>query len=258
MGFNEHLFPEERRQEILKRVNFAGRVEVADLSQLFGVSEVTIRSDLQLLSDQSLVQRTHGGAVPISRIPDLSLSLRRQQQVNEKNRIGAAGAELVEDGDAIFLDTSSTALALANHLRERRDITVLTNSLAIAQILLEVAGTTVVMPGGTLQRETVSLVGTDGLEFLHKFNIRKGFFGAHGIRQPEGLTDVSATEAEVKRNLITQCHEVIAILDSTKWGRIGLASFARLEDIHSIITNTSASPEQVEQARALGIRVILV
>jgi DeoR/GlpR family transcriptional regulator of sugar metabolism len=258
MGINEHLFPEERRQEILKRVNLDGRVEVNDLSQLFGVSEVTIRSDLQLLSDQSLVLRTHGGAVPLSRIPELSLSLRRQQQVNQKNRIGAAGAGMVEDGDAIFLDTSSTALALAHHLRERRDITIITNSLAIAQFLLDVPNATVVMPGGTLQRETVSLVGIDGLDFLRKFNIRKGFFGAHGIRQPEGLTDVSATEAEVKRALITQCHEVIAILDSTKWGRIGLASFARLEDIHAIITDTGASPEQVEQVRMRGIRVILV
>jgi DeoR/GlpR family transcriptional regulator of sugar metabolism len=201
--------------------------------------------------------RTHGGAVPYNRALELSLTLRRQQQVTEKNRIGAAGAAMVNNGDAIFLDTSSTALALAHHLRQSHDITVITNSLAIAQFLLDVPGMMVVMPGGTVQRETVSLVGTDGLEFLHKFNIQKGFFGAHGISQPEGLTDVSVSEAEVKRTIISMCHEVIAILDGTKWGRIGLASFARLEDIQSIITDSTAPADQVELVRTFGIQVLL-
>ena len=252
------LFPEERRVEILKLINRDGRVAVTDLSQLFGVSEVTIRTDLQVLSEQSMLLRTHGGAVIYNRVPDLSLTLRRQQQVTEKDRIGAASAALVNNGDAIFLDTSSTALALAQHLKQQRDITVLTNSLAISQYFLDVPGVTVVMPGGIMQRDTVSLIGTEGLDFLSRFNIQKGFFGAHGINIPEGLTDVSAAEAEVKRQIIATCREVIAILDGTKWGRVGLASFARLEDLHCIITDTQAPVAQVDQVRALGIHVMLV
>ncbi len=258
MGSTKDLFPEERRLEILKLINRDGRAAVTELSQQFCVSEVTIRADLQVLSDQSLIVRTHGGAVPYTRAPELSLTLRRQQQITEKDRIGAAGAALVNNGDAIFLDTSSTALALAQHLKQQRDLTVITNSLAISQYFLDVPGVTVVMPGGIMQRDTVSLIGTAGLDFLSRFNIQRGFFGAHGINLPQGLTDVSASEAEVKRHIIAMCREVIGILDGTKWGRVGLASFARVEDLHCIITDSQAPAAQVEQVRALGIQVMLV
>src|SRR5690349_9504467 len=163
----KELYLEERRQEILQQVQKAGRVSVSELSQQFGVSEVTIRADLQALAEYNLLVRTHGGAVPAGRaLPELSLSLslRRQQQVSEKNRIGEAGAELVTDGDAIFLDTSSTALAIAQRLKQHRHLTIVSNSLAIAQEMLDAPGVTVVMPGGQLLRETASLIGTDGLE----------------------------------------------------------------------------------------------
>jgi DeoR/GlpR family transcriptional regulator of sugar metabolism len=258
MRYSSNLFPEERRLEILNLINRDGRVSVTGLSQQFCVSEVTIRTDLQVLSDQSLILRTHGGAVPISKIPELSLTLRRQQQVLEKDRIGAAAADMISNGDSIFLDTSSTALALAQHLKKHRDVTILTNSLSISQVFLEVPGITVVMPGGTMQRDTASLVGIEGLDFLNKFNIRKGFFGAHGINIPEGLTDVSESETEVKRRIITMCHEVIAILDNSKWGRVGLASFASMKDIQIIITDSQAPANLVEEVSALGIKVLLV
>lgn len=250
------LFPEERRLEILKRVNQDGRVAVTELSQEFGVSEVTIRTDLQVLSEQSLIVRTHGGAVPAARSPETSLMLRRQLQIPEKDRIGAAGAAMIANGEAVFLDTSSTALAMTRYLQQHRELTIFTNSLAVAHALLDASGVTVVMAGGTVQRETISLIGTEGLEFLRKFNIQKGFFGAHGISFPEGLTDVSTTEAEVKRHIIPMCREVIAILDATKWGRTGLATFARPEDLDCIITDYQAPAALVDQASALGIRVI--
>lgn len=249
------LFPEERRLEILKRARQDGRVAVTGLSQEFGVSEVTIRTDLQVLAEQALLVRTHGGAVPAARMQDTSLTLRRQLQVDEKKRIGAAAAARVANGESIFLDTSSTALVMARHLRQHRDLTVFTNSLAVSQVFLDTPGVTVVMPGGTLQRDTVSLIGVDGLEFLRRFNIQKGFFGAHGLSFPEGLTDVSTTEAELKRHVLKMCREVIAILDATKWGRIGMASFARLEDLNRIITDVSAPADLVERAAASGIPI---
>jgi DeoR/GlpR family transcriptional regulator of sugar metabolism len=258
MEATKDLFPEERRMQIVQQANRAGRVAVTDLSQMFGVSEVTIRADLQDLADQGLLLRTHGGAVPTSRAPELSFSLRRQCQVAQKDLIGAAGAALVANGDAIFLDTSSTALALARHLRRHRDLTIITNSLPVAESLLDVPGVTVVMPGGTLQRETISLVGVDGLAMLHKLNIQRGFFGAHGLSDPEGLTDVSAAEAEVKRQIVGMCREVVAIIDATKWGRAGLASFARLEDLDVVITDKLAPAHLVNQVTQTGIKVIQV
>ena len=252
------IFPEERRMQIVQQANRQGRVSVTDLSQLFGVSEVTIRGDLQDLAERGLLLRTHGGAVPANRLPELSFTLRRQRQVAQKDRIGAAAAGRVANGDAIFLDTSSTAVALARHLRHHRDLTVITNSLPVAESLLEAPGVTVVMPGGTLQRETVSLVGVDGLEMLRKLNIQCGFFGAHGLSDPEGLTDVSAAEAEVKRQVVAMCREVVGIIDATKWGRAGLASFARLDEIDLVITDPLAPAEQVEHMIEMGIKVMQV
>lgn len=259
MNGSRDLYPYQRRDKILELLNQDGRVSVTDLSRYFGVSEVTIRADLQVLAEQNLIVRTHGGAVPLTRsLYDLSLAKRRQQQVLEKSRIGQAGARMIADGDAIFLDSSSTALAIAQHLKSHRDLTIITNSVVIAQEMLDVPGVSVVMPGGTLRRDTASLVGTDGLDVLRKYNIEKGFFGAHGISLPEGLTDVSAAEADTKRPIVAMCRRVIAVLDATKWGRVGLASFAAPSEVDCVVTDTHAPAELVESVRLLGIEVILV
>jgi len=181
---------------------------------------VTIRADLQALGARNLIVRTHGGAVPMSRgLRELSLADRSQQQVTEKDRIGAAGAAMVSNGDAIVLDSSSTVLAIARHLKQHRDLTILTNSLAIAHEMLDAPGVTVVMPGGILRREMASLTGGNGLDAFRRFNIQKGFFGATGISVLEGLTDVSVGEAEVKRPLLAMCREVVAVLDAWGWLR---------------------------------------
>jgi DeoR/GlpR family transcriptional regulator of sugar metabolism len=252
------LYPEVRRQDLLKRINDEGQVTVTDLASEFGVSEVTIRTDLQALADQNLLMRTHGGAVAINRVPELSLNLRRQQQISEKASIGAAAAAQIHNGEAIFLDTSSTALSIVPHLSTHRDITVITNSLAVSQALVDMPGITVVMTGGTLQRDTLSLVGVEGLKMLRRYNIQKAFLSAHGISHPEGLTDVSADEAEVKQQIIGICRTVIAVLDSTKWGRVGLASFAHLEDLDMIITSGQPPPEYLDKAKSFNIEIITV
>ncbi|MFZ6028978.1 MAG: DeoR/GlpR family DNA-binding transcription regulator [Chloroflexota bacterium] len=252
------LYPAERHQQILDLLAQLGRVTVANLSERFAVSEVTIRTDLQLLAEQGLLIRTHGGAVPADRAPELALTLRRQQQVAEKERIGMAAAALVENGEAIFLDTSSTSLSIAAYLRRHRDLTILTNSLALAQSLLHIHSITVVVAGGVLQRDTVSFVGLDGLAGLSKFNIQKGFFGAHGLNDREGLTDVSAAEAEVKRHVIPLCRQVFAVLDATKWGRAGLASFAQIDQLHAVITNEPVPPVLAGHVHGLGVQVMKV
>jgi DeoR/GlpR family transcriptional regulator of sugar metabolism len=253
------LFPEERKHEILRMVTAEGRVSVTELSRKYSVSEVTIRTDLQDLADQGLIVRTHGGAVVVPHSPDiLSLNLRRQQQTAEKERIGAAAAVFVNDGDAIFLDTSSTTLAIARRLKQFRDLTVLTNSLAVTQTLLEMTGITVVMTGGLLRRDTVSLIGVGGLELLDKYNIKTGFFGAHGLTVEEGLTDVSQGEAEVKRQAVSLCRQVVAVVDATKWGRVGPASFAAVSELSVIVTDQLAPQDIVDTMRSLGPRILQV
>jgi len=187
----------------------------------------------------------------------LKLESRERQHPLEKSVIGAAAADLVEEGDAIYLDASSTALAIARRLKDRRFITVLTSGLAVAQELMDAPGVTVALAGGILQKETASLIDPDGLAYFDKFNIQKCFFGAHGLTLPEGLTDISADVAAVKRALLTRCRQVIAIIDASKWGRVGLATFASIDELDKVITDHDAPPDLVQQVRASGVQVIL-
>jgi len=254
------MYPEERRQRILQLLREQGRVMVAELSRQFGVSEVTVRGDLQALASEGKLIRTHGGAVPVPAVSseeDLRLESRQRQHPQEKSVIGAAAADLVHEGDAIYLDASSTALAIARHLKNRRFITVLTSGMAVAQELMAAPGVTVALAGGILQKETASLIDPDGLAYFDKFNIQKCFFGAHGLAIPEGLTDISADVAAVKRALITRCRQVIAIIDASKWGRVGLATFASIDEINLVITDHDAPSELVQQVRERGVEVLL-
>ena len=259
MSVSRDLFLEERRRQVLARVKDAGRASVAELSQEFGVSEVTIRLDLQALAERNLILRTHGGAVLADAgALEGALAFRQQLQVQEKARIGQAGAAMVSDGDAIALDSSSTALAVAMHLKNHRHLTIVTNSLAIGHEMLDAPGVTVVMSGGRLRREIASLVGVETFDVLHKFNIQLGFFGAHGITVEDGLTDVNAEEAVVKQQFVSMCRKVIAVLDATKWGRVGLVSFAPIERVDTVITDSYAPAELIDQVRALGKAIALV
>jgi DeoR/GlpR family transcriptional regulator of sugar metabolism len=252
------VFLEERRQAIADLVQRHGRVEVSELSRRFDVSGVTIRADLQALAERGLILRTYGGAIPAGAgLYELSLLKRRQQQVSEKSRIAQVAAGLVEHGEAVFIDSSSTALAIVGHIKQRRDLTVVTNSLVVAQELLGLLNVTVVMPGGTLHHDTASLIDTGGLALLQNYNIAHGFFGAHGLTLAEGLTDVSAPEAEVKRPLVDMCRQVVAVLDATKWGRAGVASFADVADVDVVITDLNAPEAIVAEVRELGVEVVL-
>ena len=253
------MFLEERRQEILKFVAQRGRASVTELSERFKVSDVTIRADLQALADKALVVRTHGGAIPpVNSLYELSLNRRRQQQQAEKQRIGQSASLMISAGEAVFLDSSSTALTIAPFIKQHRDLTVITNSLVIAQEMLSAPNISVVMPGGTLHPDTVSLSDPLGLSLLNRYNIARGFFGAYGLSLSVGLTDVTATEAEVKRPLVAMCRQVVVVLDGTKWGREGAASYADLEDVDIIITDKGAPPDMVSEVRVLGIQVNLV
>jgi DeoR/GlpR family transcriptional regulator of sugar metabolism len=220
---------------------------------------VTIRADLKALAERGLLVRTHGGAVPAQdEYADVTLALRRRRQVREKSRIGRAAALLVADGDAIFLDSSTTSLAIAHSLKQSRHVTVITNSLAVVQELLDAPEVSVIMTGGALDRATSSLIGKQTLDSIRTLNIRRGFFGAHGITLAEGLTDVSADVAEVKRPLVARCGEVIAVLDATKWGRVGVASFASLQDVTSVVTTEGVPETALAEARSIGVDVLIV
>ncbi len=252
------LLPEERLSQIASLVAERQAMTVAELSERFDVSAATIRSDLDELERRGLLLRTHGGAVRVDRNGrEFSLPVRERSQVEQKGRIGAAAAAMIRDGDAIALDASTTALQIARRIRDRRELTVVTSSLMVALELVESEGITVVMPGGVLDRNTVSLVGALGTETLAKCNAGKGFFGVRGLTL-HGLTDIDSYEAELKRSLISVTREVTIVADSSKWGRVALVSLMPWSGVHRVISDQGAPPAMVEALRARGVEVVLV
>lgn len=252
------LFLQERREEIIALLEKEGRVSVADLSERFGLSQATIRTDLDALAAQDQLLRTHGGAIALDRTDlELSFDVRRRLHSVSKQRIGMAAAAMIEDGDAITLDASTTALALARQIKERHELTVITNSIFISMVFLDTPGITVLMPGGFLRRDSVSLVGAEGHDFIKRYNVQKGFFGAKGLTTEEGLTDVDSAEVAVKRDLVAHARQVIAIVDSSKWGRVGFVSFASLDQVNCVITDDGAPPDMVAALQKTGVDVII-
>lgn len=252
------LFPEERREQIRALLEAEERVAVADLSDRFGVSQVTIRSDLDALASHGVLIRTHGGAITPNRTDmELSFDVRRRLYSQEKQRIGAVAAEMIHDGDAIALDASTTALAVANHIKHHHEVTVLTNGIYVALALLEAPSVTVFMLGGFMRRDSVSLVdgGINGL--IEGFNFQKGFFGAKGLTLEEGLTDVDANEVAVKKEMASRAKRVIAILDHSKLGRVGFVTFASIDQVDCVITDGGAPADTVADLEAAGIEVVI-
>jgi DeoR/GlpR family transcriptional regulator of sugar metabolism len=258
MPIAERLYLQERLDQILALVQEQGRVSVADLSEQFEVSTVTIRTDLATLEQQGELVRTHGGAVARTRSgTEPAFALRRQVHVAQKERIGRFAAALVDDGDAIALDASTTALHVARHLKNRHELTVVTNGLLTAMEFLDAPGVMVVMPGGSLRPASASLVGDQGACILGQYHVQKGFFGAGGLTLREGLTDLNQYEVDLKRRMAARSKEIIAVVDASKWGRVTFASFASVDQISAVITDEGAPPDMVAALQAQGIGVTL-
>ncbi|MCP4198532.1 MAG: DeoR/GlpR transcriptional regulator [Proteobacteria bacterium] len=247
----------ERRQAILAALEETGQLSVAELSTRFNVSEVTIRGDLEALSQQGLVLRTRGGALATNVLPEFSFDVRQQQFAEQKARIGRAAADIIDDGDTIALDASTTALAIIPHLTSFTELTVITYSLRVAMSLLRQTHVHVFMPGGRLRRQSIALVGQYENTVLTDFHARLGFFGARGLTLGEGLTDVALEEVQMKRTMFARCQTLVALIDSRKWGQIATTTFARLERMDTIITDYDAPSDLVDEIRGRDIEVIL-
>ena len=256
----QRLFLQERLDQIVTLVQEKGRVSVADLSDHFGVSAVTIRNDLTSLQQQGLLVRTHGGAV-IQSDPNMeppAFALRKELHRAEKERIGQAAAALIRDGDSVALDASTTTWQIARHLKDRRELTIVTNGLFIALEFLDSPAVTVVMPGGALRTASASLVGDEGACILERYHVQKGFFGAGGFTLEEGLTDTNQYEVKLKQRMVERSKEVIAVVDSSKWGQVTFASLASVEQLDQVIADDAAPAEMVAALRQQGTLVTLV
>jgi DeoR/GlpR family transcriptional regulator of sugar metabolism len=241
----DQLFLQERRQLILDDLKRDGRVSVKTLSEKLGVSEVTVRQDLRALEEEGYLERTYGGAVLRNASPssaELSFDIRRRKHKAEKEAIGRAAAELVKDGYGIALDGSTTVFAMTPYLKQRDGLTIVTNSLIIAQQFLDAPHILVLLPAGRMRRDSISLVGSP--DTLPDVNLNLGFFGAHGISFEAGFTELNKEEAEMKRTMTARCIQTIVVADASKWGRVVPYTYAEARDVAQIIT-TEGAPESV-------------
>ena len=249
----------ERRIHMLKLIQRDGRALVSELSDALNISLITIRKDLDYLESRGLVQRTHGGALSAqgNTLRDPSLGEKEQKQLKEKQRIAVAAASLVKEGLCIILDSGTTTTAISRELRKFSHLTVITNALNIAT---ELAGTgfEVIVTGGTLRKNSFSLVGPLAEETLSEMHADILFLGVDGFDVRVGLSTPNILEARVNRAMVNAASRVVAVCDSTKFRWRSLALIVPPVAIQTVITDDQFSDEDIETLTSAGIEVIRV
>jgi DeoR/GlpR family transcriptional regulator of sugar metabolism len=234
---------EARRAFILGEIETRGSVSVADLAERLTVSEMTIRRDLADLRKEGLVRRVHGGAVSArGRGFEPPLLLRSQDNGEAKERIGAAAAELVADGDSLALDIGTTTLEVARNLLGRHNLTIITPSLHIANLLFNQVDNRVILPGGILRPGEGSLVGDLVQRAFQQLFVDRLFLAVGGIDAEAGLTEYNWEDALVKQAMIRSAKEVILVTDASKFSRVAFAAVAPLKAIHILVTDQAPPP----------------
>ena len=244
-----------RSQAILSELGATGRVEVNDLAQRLDVSSVTIRKDLDALEQRAALRRVRGGAVPAPVVDEGSFESRLHARRAEKVAIARAAAPLVQDGDVVALDSSTTCHHLAQELLDRRSLVVITNGMPTATLFSERSDATVLVPGGVVRRSARSVVGVIGDVFAGRGRIDKLFIGAHGVSAERGLLEMALEEAQAKQYFVSHSRQVYGLVDCSKFGSFSLHTAAPTADITAVFTDTGADPQVVAALEAEGLPV---
>ena len=247
----------ERKSAILDRVTSTGSVDVTDLAKALGVSGATIRRDLQTLSRDQLLVRTHGGAVAREATDELPAQVKATRRHLEKLRIGRAAAELVEDGAVIGMTGGSTAMELARALAGRQNITIVTNAIDIAAELVGRSGIHLIVIGGIV-RQSSEAVGRAAEAMLAQYHLDIAFIGVDGLTPEEGLTTHDEMEAQTDSTFLHRARRNVVIADSSKIGQVTFARISPLTGVDDIVTDRGASAEQLRAFRTAGVRVVTV
>lgn len=247
----------ERMRALVGEQEFA---RVADLSDVFGVSEVTVRSDLDVLASRGLVRRVRGGAMPRPAPAERPFEEAEVVSAAEKDAIGALAAGLVSSGDSIILDVGTTTAAIAEALVQRSKdlgtLTVFTNSLKVALVLEPaIPRIDVVVTGGTLRSLQHSLVDPLGRVILERLNVNIVFIGCNGVDPDGGVTNVNLPETEIKRVMLTAGRRRVVVADGSKIGRVALAHLCSLDQVNVLITGASADRDVLAALRERGLDV---
>jgi len=256
---NKGLLAQVRQQAIADLVNQKGNITVNDLCNIFGVSPATIRNDLTSLEERFLIKRTHGGAISCNKtVYELNTSQKAVQNAERKRAIAKEALKLIQEGDAIALDSGTTTFELAKLLTGFNDLTVLTNDLMIAVWLEQNTKVNIIMVGGSIRKGFSCTVGQAALDMLSVLHVDKAFIAANGVCVKTGLSTPSMEMASIKKQIINTSDQVILLADSSKIDRTAFATFAPLSIVDTMITDKNADTIFVENLRSKGISVILV
>lgn len=253
------MLNEERRRAIIEILGRTGRVLVAEMANHFDTSQVTIRKDLEVLHAQGLVHRTHGGALPAREgaLEDRTLREKEKLQRREKLRIAAAAAKLVKEGQVVILDSGTTTTGIARDLRNFHNVTIITNAVNIAAELSG-APVEVILTGGTLRKNSFSLVGPIAEETLHRLNADILFLGVDGFDVQYGLSTPNLLEAKVNRVMVEVAKRTVAVCDSSKFGRRSLSLIVPPSAVQEVISDRAIPKSDLRALRKMGIEVTLV
>ena len=248
----------ERQKQILSLLTRQGRLSVGEIVEQFSISEATARRDLETLASQGKAQRVHGGVIAVeSAPPELPILERENEQADEKTRIGRAAAELVADKETIFLGSGTTVLEVARHLRERKNLTVITNSLPVLNMLAGFKEITVICLGGMLRDSELSFIGHITEQALTEVRVDKVIIGTRGVSLEHGLTNDYLPETLTDRAILKIGREVIVVADATKVNRVATALLAPLESMQTFVTDSKADKKFVQAIKKQGINVIV-
>lgn len=228
----------ERRKEILKKLQEEKKVIVGELSRFYNVSEETIRRDLEKLEKEGLAVKSYGGAVlNDSTSIELPFNERKHHQVEGKQKIANLVAELIEDGEHVMLDASSTAVYVAKALKRKNHLTVLTNSIEVLLELADTTGWNIISTGGVLDEKYLALVGSKTAETVQQYNVEKTIISCRALDGKKGFSESSSEFAQIKKGMIRSGRQVILVADSSKFYHFAFAKVGDLKDIDVLVTD---------------------
>ena len=247
----------ERRNSILAKLSAEGKVIVADLSREFNVTEETIRRDLEKLDNEGLAKKTYGGAVINQSLhTDLPFNVRKRTNVELKQKIAEKIAEMIHDGDYIMLDASSTAIYVTKCITNRKNITLITNSV---EIMLELADKTdwnVLSTGGSMKKGALSLVGTSAERMIRGFHVDIAVCSSKGIDMNMGITDSNEKDSVIKQAIFSAAEHKILAVDSTKFDKISFVHVCDIGDVNTVVTDSQPSDRWVEHFKEKNVNLI--
>ena len=244
----------ERKNEILNKLRAEQRVLVSELAAHYGVTEETIRRDLDKLEKEGYATKTYGGAIwGNSTKTDLSYTIRNKTNVDAKTAIAEIVQSMVEDGDHLMLDDSSTALYIAKHLKDKKNLTIITNSVEIVMELANLEGWTILSTGGRLRPDSLALVGHQVPEMLSKYHVDKAILSCKGIDPAAGITDSAESHALAKQAMIRAARQTILALDSSKFDKVSFVEIAPLQNVQTVVTDTRPSEDWMKLFQSLHL-----